>query len=142
MKKCSKCKKKKPKSNFWIDRSRPDGLCARCNDCQAVFNREKRKRNPETYRAKSKRYYYTHKEEIAKKRKEFNKLNQDKMQAHGKARTALYNGSLLRQPCEVCGETKSHAHHDDYSQALKVRWLCSPCHQLWHSRNGEGKRAS
>ena len=37
---------------------------------------------------------------------------------------AIRAGELLRQPCEVCGATMTHGHHDDYSKPLEVR--CSP----------------
>ncbi len=40
---------------------------------------------------------------------------------------AISTGSLIPQPCEVCGE-KAWAHHDDYTKPLEVRWLC-PVHQ-------------
>jgi ribosomal protein S27AE len=45
---------------------------------------------------------------------------------------AIRRGELVRQPCEVCGATKVHAHHDDYSKPLDVRWLCSRHHRLHH----------
>jgi hypothetical protein len=54
------------------------------------------------------------------------------------ARAAVYNavkrGSLVRLPCEVCGEPKSQGHHDDYSKPLSVRWLCRTHHDEHHAR--------
>lgn len=41
---------------------------------------------------------------------------------------ALRSGKLVRQPCEVCGAPKVHAHHDSYRKPLDVRWLCSKHH--------------
>jgi hypothetical protein len=32
----------------------------------------------------------------------------------------------------VCGRTRSHAHHDDYSKPLDVIWLCSTHHRSRH----------
>jgi hypothetical protein len=47
--------------------------------------------------------------------------------------TAIANGTLVRQPCEVCGTTrKIDAHHDDYSKPLEVRWLCRSHHRQHH----------
>lgn len=40
---------------------------------------------------------------------------------------------MQRQPCEVCGAEKSHAHHDDYGQPLVVRWLCHSHHMEHHA---------
>ena len=53
--------------------------------------------------------------------------------AHHQVEYALANGSLLREPCEVCGAEKVDAHHDDYSKPLSVRWLCRK-HHLEHHR--------
>lgn len=40
---------------------------------------------------------------------------------------------MVKQPCELCGNEKAHAHHEDYSDRLNVRWLCSPCHRRLHA---------
>ena len=45
---------------------------------------------------------------------------------------AIALGLLSRQPCEVCGMTKVHAHHVDYTKPLEVRWLCSAHHRENH----------
>lgn len=57
-------------------------------------------------------------------------------EAHRLTKEAVNSGKLIRQSCEVCFEEKgiegreeeSHAHHDDYSKPLDVRWLCSSHH--------------
>jgi hypothetical protein len=46
---------------------------------------------------------------------------------------AVRDGKLKKQPCEVCGSTiRIHAHHDDYTKPLEVRWLCPKHHALVH----------
>ena len=42
------------------------------------------------------------------------------------------NPSDNPEPCEVCGIPESHAHHDDYSRPLDVRWLCEKHHKQLH----------
>jgi hypothetical protein len=37
-------------------------------------------------------------------------------------------------PCEVCGDPQTHAHHDDYSKPLDVRWFCPRHHREEHAR--------
>lgn len=43
-------------------------------------------------------------------------------------------GHIEQRPCEVCGEERSQAHHDDYSKPLEVRWLCHLHHAQLHAR--------
>jgi hypothetical protein len=54
-----------------------------------------------------------------------------------KARSAVFNalkaGRLVRNPCKVCGDVKSEAHHEDYSNPLEVEWLCR-----WHHAERHG----
>lgn len=58
--------------------------------------------------------------------------------AHNKVEYRLRKGALVRECCEVCGETKTEAHHDDYLQPLRVRWLCVAHHAEWHRVHGPG----
>lgn len=48
---------------------------------------------------------------------------------------ARRKGEIIKQPCEICGSSKTDAHHDDYNKPLEVRWLCKKCHREWHSHN-------
>lgn len=51
---------------------------------------------------------------------------------------AVKMGRLKRpQVCEDCSRRcKAHAHHDDYSKPLEVRWLCPKCHYRADWENG------
>jgi hypothetical protein len=51
---------------------------------------------------------------------------------------ALRDGKLVRGPCESAGHDCAgaiHAHHDDYSKPLEVRWLCRRHHELHHRQS-------
>lgn len=53
------------------------------------------------------------------------------VRAHNAVARAIRKGTLVRGPCEECppGRTgRVHAHHDDYSKPLDVRWLCPRHH--------------
>jgi hypothetical protein len=63
------------------------------------------------------------------------KNNPEKILAHNTVNRAITNGILIREPCEICGDKKTEAHHDDYSKPLDVRWLCSKHHKAWHKNN-------
>jgi hypothetical protein len=51
----------------------------------------------------------------------------EKLKARNAARV------LEKKPCEVCGEERAEAHHDDYSKPLDVRWLCKKHHAEHHT---------
>jgi hypothetical protein len=67
----------------------------------------------------------------AKKQRE---LYPQKYVARTAVGNALRDGRLTRQPCEVCGNEKSEAHHDDYSKPLDVKWLCKRHHVERHKQ--------
>lgn len=47
----------------------------------------------------------------------------------------LCRGTLVRQPCSVCGSTENvQAHHPDYKKPTEIIWLCRPCHFAEHKR--------
>lgn len=52
----------------------------------------------------------------------------DRYAAHIAVGNAVRSGALVKKPCEKCGSTQVHAHHDDYSKPLEVRWLCPEHH--------------
>lgn len=45
---------------------------------------------------------------------------------------ALKNGIIKQQPCIICGDKKSLAHHEDYDKPIEVDWLCFLHHQQLH----------
>lgn len=58
----------------------------------------------------------------------------ERVRARQIIRNNIYRGKLSRQPCEVCGNPKSEAHHDDYSRPLDVVWLCPAHHAERHAQ--------
>lgn len=42
------------------------------------------------------------------------------------------DGKNILGDCEVCGVPNAHAHHDDYSKPMEIRWLCKSHHYLHH----------
>lgn len=50
---------------------------------------------------------------------------------------AVVRGKLVKLACEVCGNTKSEAHHADYSKPLDVMWLCRKHHKDVHRMHKE-----
>jgi excisionase family DNA binding protein len=58
---------------------------------------------------------------------------------HEKCRQAtqklIYERKLIPEPCIICGETKVHAHHNDYSDPLNITWFCRKHHYDFHRKN-------
>lgn len=55
-----------------------------------------------------------------------------KIKARNKVKHLCRVGKMVRGDCEQCGTPKAHAHHEDYSKPLDVRWLCALCHSAVH----------
>jgi hypothetical protein len=55
---------------------------------------------------------------------------------------ARKSGQLIRPVvCEICNQLRPlHAHHDDYSKPLSVRWLCAGCHRKHHGQINNSAR--
>lgn len=56
--------------------------------------------------------------------------------AHRIVFSEVRRGNLFAEPC-FCGETKTEAHHEDYSKPLEVVWLCK-IHHLLADKNRRG----
>lgn len=143
MKKCFKCGKNKSLSDFHKHSRMKDGHLNKCKDCTCMDVRKNRAKNADYYRAKDvERYRGTpgRREGIAERSRQWRADNPKKAAAHNAVSKAKAKGTLLERPCEICGSvTHIHAHHDDYSRPLDIRWLCPVHHKEWHDKNGEGQ---
>jgi len=79
-----------------------------------------------------------YKERIYRQHRKWVEGNAVKRAAHVIVGNRIRDGSLTKQPCEVCGETKVDAHHNDYENPLEVRWLCRK-HHAEHHKNERKK---
>lgn len=81
-----------------------------------------RRKNPEPYRERVKRYMSENKEEV-------------KIMSRARQRVyyAIKKGDLVRpDTCEWCKTvTTIEAAHHDYEKPLDIKWLCRPCHAKW-----------
>lgn len=117
---CSKCGTYKPSEEFHKSSRAVDGLASHCKECNLAYHKASQQR-PEVRKRKAEAHlkdYYNHPERHA---------------ARNILHYAIKRGEVVRQPCEKCGDPDSHAHHDDYSKPLQVRWLCSKDHGLEHA---------
>lgn len=150
MKTCPKCGETKPLEEFYRDASRYGGRMSHCAACtrakvrardkkkplipgwlekRAAYNRERRAY--ETSRARERRHAEAYRERYPVKDA-----------AKRAVKAAISRGELSRPDvCEDCGgmpvprsdgRASIHAHQDDYSRPLDVRWLCQSCHNKQH----------
>jgi hypothetical protein len=124
-------------------------VCLKCVNEQRKEYRNKRKemgikinKNPATkeyYREYRKNYVNRPgvKERYAELSKKY-RNDPDKRMKHTArwlVARAITSNKILKQPCEICGNVKVDAHHDDYYKPLEVRWLCRSHHVEWHKNN-------
>lgn len=118
---CSRCHEMRPRTEFRKDPCILDGLSVRCRACDVIVVTEAKQKNQAHYTAYAR------------------SVPKEKARAWAAVHAAIKKGVLVRQACEVCGEQKTDAHHDDYSKPLDVRWLCHMCHEAHH--HGEKESA-
>lgn len=142
---CKACGTIKPLNEFPTYRAKGlHGHRHKCRDCwnaqwtPVVVKHHNRyyHENTNGYRERQKsRTAQQHKEQPAQHRhrnREYAKRHPEKNAAKVAVMMAVRSGKLLRQPCEVCGAKRSHAHHNDYSKPLEVIWLCPQHHGERH----------
>jgi hypothetical protein len=113
---CKRCNVEKSPSAYSRHSRNKNGLQAYCKPCSNAA-----------------RNGYRRPPEIKKREREaYRRAFPEKRRADSAVYNALRRGRLAKQPCEVCGGIKVHAHHDDYSNPLAVRWLCPTHHMRLH----------
>ena len=148
MKICTSCKQELSLDNFGRHKCSRDGLRTRCKPCEVAANTEYRKTASGAARLRAYRSQQHVAEKMReasskwlnsphgrKKKREVESRYPERKQARKVVNWAIRSGKMARLPCEVCGESKSEAHHDDYRKPLDVRWLCVKHHSEWHTNN-------
>ena len=136
MKTCFKCKKRLPLDAFYRHSAMADGYLGKCKECAKLDVKANYKRRVEEKRAYDSVRTRTTDRRAAKLRYQQTARSKhpDKNRARARVAYALRTGKIERRPCEVCGDPKSEAHHEDYAKPLDVRWLC-----FKHHRETEGR---
>lgn len=108
-----------------------------------ALSRKSRRDNPKPPTEAARRWREAHRPEIAALSRAYAAAHPERAEAYKAVRKALRAGHLTRQPCEVCGFHKTHAHHDSYDpqDRLKVRWLCLTHHAAHHREERDARRA-
>jgi len=132
-KRCSKCGETKPVSDFGRRKASKDGLQIWCKKCTNGYARKWGRENADHVSKTHRAYYRANREKWVEDRETYRERHPDKISARNTVNNALYRGEIAKpDSCEDCGRlTESrrlHAHHDDYSKPLEVKWKCLRCH--------------
>jgi hypothetical protein len=131
MKKCFKCERQLPLADFYELPTMADGHLNKCKDCTKTDARKHRALNLEAISAYERKRF----QDPERKRKlliyqnNLRAKNPLKARAWSMVYREIRAGRLHRKACEVCGEPKTQAHHDDYEKPLDVRWFCFRHHR-------------
>lgn len=148
MKQCRDCLEEKPLGSFHMHPQMRDGHLNKCKDCVRKrvkkYTKEKEKdpqwlakeRKRQREKTSAKRYLRISKtptkEDRYKATSKYRKSHPLKHAAHMAVQVAIKSQKLFKQPCQVCGNPNSEAHHDNYEEPLNVLWLCSKHHAARH----------
>lgn len=153
-KRCMKCERTKPLSDFYKHPKMADGHLNKCKDCAKRDVRGNRLANIEHYTmydnqrafdpervaardeyAKTEAYRESH----GRSTKAYRERNPERYKAQTAVNNAVRDGKLIKPArCGCGGPGKVQAYHDDYSKPLEVRWMCHVCHEREH--HGERTR--
>lgn len=134
MKKCFKCKKLLSLTAFYVHIQMRDGHLNKCILCtkkdvnRRYYDPKNRKKIIEYEKLREKNLDRKVKKLIYQRNRR--KKNKGKDRARAKVLRALNVGRLIKRPCEICGNLKVEAHHNDYRKHLSVRWLCRYHHMI------------
>lgn len=120
MKMCFKCCKTLPLDEFYKHKQMGDGHLNKCKECTKKDVKG------------SNKSYCNIVWGDGKASAAWIKRNPLKRSAQNKLARAIRSGDLKKEPCEICGKSGAHAHHDDYRKPLDVRWLCPKHHAQIH----------
>lgn len=119
------------------------------NDIEKEKRRERDRKYKKEHRAllreKAKIYSIENKDKIKKSRdnrkeqraeyaKRYRKDFTEKYKARNILNNELRKNKIKKGICEVCGSTNVEAHHENYNEPLKVKWLCRKHHAELHHK--------
>jgi len=134
-KKCGRCQTNKETTEFYKSSLTTSGFRSYCKKCCYSASRIWREKNIDKVRDFMRIYqreymkktnYKYFKKWVRENKKHFMLMHR----AHSAVAKALRVGKINKEPCVVCGNRKSQAHHEDYARKLEVIWLCSIHHKL------------
>jgi hypothetical protein len=132
---CRICGAHKDLSGFYPRQVRQCGTVGECKECTKRRVRLRRVKDDGVRAYDRSRASLPERVNLrARITREWRQANPAAYRAQTAVSNAVRDGRMSKMPCEVCGSTENlHAHHDDYSKPLSVRWLCALHHHRYHA---------
>ena len=133
---CRTCRRDRATEDFPIRGKRDRKRRPVCRECLRTAARERRARRRPELQAYDRRRHQeparreAHRDYVAS----YRRRPPARHAARRAVTRALKAGTLVRLPCEVCGNPLTQAHHDDHFKPLPVRWLCFRHHRELHGQ--------
>lgn len=131
-KKCPRCQKVKPLSDYYDNRSSPIGKSYWCKSCDREVSRIRGRINDKKPERIAKTKAWLRSEKGKDSRKRYYIENKLKIRIRSLVVRLVRANKIIKLPCSVCGDVRSMAHHPDYSKPLDVMWLCHKHHSEVH----------
>ena len=144
---CAKCQKIKLAEAFYKNPGMPGGIGGYCKSCASKYQEIWRKnKNYISSKEYYQEWYQSNKKTLQAERRKKRESNQMLKILQDRAwyefDKALSKGLVKGPPllCQSCRDidkigAQYEAHHPNYSEPLRVLWLCKSCHRREH-RNG------
>ncbi len=132
-KRCRICQQNRPPSDFYDQPGSRDGKRNECRFCFSDAVCRRQRENGDRYKAYQRQWRKENQEMV--RVYEHSHAQSPERRARNSAKAAAKWGTIARpQECPRCGSQgkEIHAHHEDYSRPLDVRWLCEGCHFQLH----------
>lgn len=139
---CNKCKIEKDIGDFYLHKN--GYRHPYCKECLIAYNRNRlkqnpySKQNPEYFKKYFKEKYLmdeVYRGKIKKGNREYKLKNPNRIKIPYKVKSAIRMGIITkRNSCEICLNSPTVAHHQDYDKPIDVTWLCHSCHRLLHEK--------
>ena len=132
-KRCFKCNREKPITEYYKHTQMKDGHLNKCKECTKIDNAINRNKRAKYY-AKYDKKRSTNPERLAQRaayNREYRKKNYAKYRARNILNSAIRDGKIEKpSTCSICNSGgQIEGHHADYSKPLEVEWFCSKCHK-------------
>jgi hypothetical protein len=131
---CKGCKRELNEDQFYRQATMATGRLLFCKECVRGRAKKYYQENKERAAKRQAEYAAKNPDVIARSRSSWATKNPEKRRAHSALNHEVRRGRTVKpKSCEVCGAQEPlHAHHDDYSKPLEVRWLCQRHHVEIH----------